>query len=91
MGSVSLPSQLEPATLYVMVTRGKGDGRIPPTLTSQADFSIMMKSTPEIGHCHSVFSVGSTPSKCGILCTVHVAEDDVTNDNHNDDFLYISA
>jgi hypothetical protein len=44
-------------TLYVMVDKVKGVGRVPPTLTTQADFSIMMECTPESGSCHSVYSV----------------------------------
>jgi hypothetical protein len=36
---------------------GKG-GRAPPTLTSQANFTLMMECTPESGRYHSVYSVG---------------------------------
>ena len=59
-GSVYLPTQLE-RTLqlctYVMVTIVKGGGRAPPTLTSQANFTLMMECTPESGRYHSVYSV----------------------------------
>jgi hypothetical protein len=46
------------SALYVMVDIVKGDGRAPPTLTSRANFSIMMECMPKSGHCHSVYSVG---------------------------------
>jgi hypothetical protein len=35
------------ATLLVMVNVVKGGGRAPPTLTSQANFTLMMECTPE--------------------------------------------
>jgi hypothetical protein len=38
----------------------KGGGRAPPTLTSQANFTLMMECTPESGRYHSVYSVGCT-------------------------------
>ncbi len=47
------------ATLLVMVNVVKGGGRAPPTLTSQANFTLMMECTPESGRCHSVYSVDS--------------------------------
>jgi len=34
--------------------RVKGGGLAPPPSPARADFSIMMKCTPEIGHCHSM-------------------------------------
>ncbi len=37
------------ATLLVMVIVVKGGGRAPPTLTSQANFTLMMECTPESG------------------------------------------
>jgi hypothetical protein len=49
------------ATLYVMVNKVKGDGRAPSPKPSQADFSIMMGCTPEIGHCHSVCALWLRP------------------------------
>ncbi len=42
------------ATLLVRVNVVKGDGRAPPTLTSQANFTLMMECTPESGRYHSV-------------------------------------
>jgi hypothetical protein len=47
-------------TLLVMVIVVKGGGRAPPTLTSQANFTLMMECTPESGRYHSVYSVVST-------------------------------
>ncbi len=46
------------ATLLVMVIVVKGGGRVPPTLTSQANFTLMMECTPESGRYNSVYSVG---------------------------------
>ncbi len=37
-----------------MVIVVKGGGRAPPTLTSQANFTLMMECTPEGGRYHSV-------------------------------------
>jgi hypothetical protein len=45
------------ATLLVRVNVVKGVGRAPPTLTSQANFTLMMECTPESGRYHSVYSV----------------------------------
>ena len=45
------------ATLLVMVIVGKGGGRAPPTLISQANFTLMMECTSESGRYHSVYSV----------------------------------
>jgi hypothetical protein len=45
------------ATLLVMVIVVKGSGRAPPTLTSQANFTLMMECTPESGRYHSMYSV----------------------------------
>jgi hypothetical protein len=59
-GSVYLSTQLEhtyTATLLVRVNVVKGGGRAPPTLTSQANFTLMMECTPESGRYHSVYSV----------------------------------
>jgi hypothetical protein len=66
-GSVYLPTQLERTLqLYcsttititmVMVIVVKGGGRAPPTLISQANFTLMMECTPESGRYHSVYSV----------------------------------
>jgi len=39
-----------------MVIVVKGGGRAPPTLTSQANFTLMMECTPESGRYHSVYS-----------------------------------
>ncbi len=58
MWGVYLPSQLERTpctTLYVIVDRVKGGGRITPHPSpGWADFSIMMECTPKSGNCHSV-------------------------------------
>jgi hypothetical protein len=45
-----------------MVNVVKGGERAPPTLTSQANFTLMMECTPESGRYHFVYSVG-------LLCT----------------------
>ncbi len=45
------------ATLLVMVNVMKGGGRAPPTLTSQADFTLMTECTPESRRYYSVYSV----------------------------------
>jgi hypothetical protein len=44
-----------------MVDKEKGVGRVPPTLSTQADFSTMMECTPESGCCHSVYSLVFLP------------------------------
>jgi hypothetical protein len=56
MGSVSaLSAGAYTTTLLVMVDRVKWGGRAPPPPHHhQADFTIIMKCTPESGHCHSV-------------------------------------
>jgi hypothetical protein len=51
-----------------MVNVVKGGGRAPPTLTSQANFTLMMECTPESGRYHSVYSVPHT---------VHIYEDNI--------------
>ncbi len=43
--------------MVIVVT---GGGRTPPTLTSQANFTLMMECTLESGRYHSVHSVGRT-------------------------------
>ncbi len=40
-----------------MVIVVKGGGRAPPTLTSQANFTLMMECTPESGRYHSVYTL----------------------------------
>ncbi len=45
------------ATLLVMVNVMKGGGRAPPTLTSQANFTLMTECTPESRRYYSVYSV----------------------------------
>jgi hypothetical protein len=64
IGAEYLPSQLEctlcATTFLVMGERGPEGGRAPPRPPPSpgwADFTIMMECTPEIGHCHSVYSV----------------------------------
>ncbi len=42
------------ATLYVMVAIVKGVGVHPPPIPAWANFSIIMKCTPESSRCHSV-------------------------------------
>ncbi len=55
---MSLPSQLErKLQLCTVRNRLKGGWACTPTLTSQADFSIMMEYTPEIGNLHSVYTL----------------------------------
>jgi hypothetical protein len=44
-----------------MVNVVKGGGRAPPTLTSQANFTLMTECTPESGRYHSVYSVLQSP------------------------------
>ena len=46
-----------------MVNVVKGGGRAPPTLTSQANFTLMMECTPESGRYHSVYSVVATGTR----------------------------
>ncbi len=45
------------ATLLVMVHVMKGVGRAPPTLTSQANFTLMTECTPESRRYYSAYSV----------------------------------
>ena len=45
------------ATLLVMINVIKGGGRAPPTLTSQANFTLMTECRPESSGCNSVYSV----------------------------------
>ncbi len=59
------------ATLLVMVNVVKGGGRALPTLTSQANFTLMIECTPESGRYHSVYSVGETVEDfCSHFCTL---------------------
>jgi hypothetical protein len=48
------------ATLLVMVNVMRGGGRAPPTLTSQANFTLMTECMPESSRYYSVYSVGDT-------------------------------
>ncbi len=41
-----------------MVNVKKGGGRAPPTLTSQANFTLMTECTPESRRYYSVYSMG---------------------------------
>ncbi len=45
------------ATLMVMVSVMTGGGLAPPTLTSQANFTLMTECTPESRRYYSVYSV----------------------------------
>jgi hypothetical protein len=55
--------QLNFCNIYVMEGRVKGGGRASPTLTSWANYSIMMKCTPESGNCRSVCTLWSVPMR----------------------------
>ncbi len=64
-----------------MVIVVKGGGRASPTLTSQANFTLITECTPESGCYHSVYSVVYTTTlyvmvdiAVATLCTVYTTD-----------------
>jgi hypothetical protein len=58
------------ATLLVIVNAMKGGGRAPPPPPAWANFTLMIKCTPESSRCYSVYSVEETisPTFHPVLC-----------------------